>query len=245
MSQDLFQSDSPAGVDFYARMARIYDPLAGPFLRPVRRAVNAVAGDCGCGRILDIGCGTGEQAQMLAARGISTTGIDLSPAMLAKARERLKQIQVEQAFRPESNPAAMGQAFQPALPSKLAFVRGNGEKLPFAPASFDCALISLALHEMSYSTAIRLTGEALRVLVPGGRLILFDYIQPRDFTSKISIAMLHLIERFAGKIHFMNFKYFIERGGLHAFLKEFPLSIVSSRLFFGGAIGLVVAETRG
>jgi SAM-dependent methyltransferase len=46
------------------------------------------------GRVLDIGCGTGEHALMAAALGLDATGIDLAPAALAaaerKARERGK-----------------------------------------------------------------------------------------------------------------------------------------------------------
>jgi SAM-dependent methyltransferase len=41
-------------------------------------------------RVLDLGCGTGEDALFLAGRGVHVTGIDPSPAMVAQARAKVK-----------------------------------------------------------------------------------------------------------------------------------------------------------
>jgi SAM-dependent methyltransferase len=51
-----------------------------PFLEGILRSAPAP-------RVLDLGCGTGEHARHLAAKGFSVVGIDSSESMLSKARE--------------------------------------------------------------------------------------------------------------------------------------------------------------
>jgi SAM-dependent methyltransferase len=76
----------------FERLAPRYDELwtDTPVGRAQRDAVWRVvdelfhAGD----RVLDIGCGTGEDAAHLAARGVLVSAVDASPAMVARARER-------------------------------------------------------------------------------------------------------------------------------------------------------------
>src|SRR3569833_1188605 len=41
-------------------------------------------------RVLDVGCGVGRWSRMLAARGASVTGVDLSPTMIAQAQQRAR-----------------------------------------------------------------------------------------------------------------------------------------------------------
>lgn len=47
-------------------------------------------------RVLDLGCGTGDLAADLAARGIDVLGIDADPAMIAAARQRHPHVMFEQ-----------------------------------------------------------------------------------------------------------------------------------------------------
>jgi len=64
---------------FYASGVQYIDDIA----RRLEQATGAAPG----GRALDFGCGTGRLAEAMAARA-ETTGFDISPGMLAKARER-------------------------------------------------------------------------------------------------------------------------------------------------------------
>lgn len=47
-------------------------------------------------RVIDLGCGTGEDAVHLASRGISVSAVDVSPEMLARVREKAVRAGVEQ-----------------------------------------------------------------------------------------------------------------------------------------------------
>lgn len=73
----------------YAPVARAYrehliDELAG---KPLDRGfLDAVVAHAGDGLIVDVGCGPGQIARYLAARGARVEGIDLSPEMIAEAR---------------------------------------------------------------------------------------------------------------------------------------------------------------
>ncbi len=43
------------------------------------------------GRVLDLGCGTGEHALLAAERGLSATGVDVAPTAIARAQEKARQ----------------------------------------------------------------------------------------------------------------------------------------------------------
>jgi SAM-dependent methyltransferase len=95
--------------------------------------------------VLDAACGTGRYSTYLAERGHRVIGVDRSPAMLAKAREKL----------PEST-----------------FRDGDLEALPLASGSVDVAVCALALvHLPEVGRAI---AELARVVRPGGRVIISD-----------------------------------------------------------------------
>jgi ubiquinone/menaquinone biosynthesis C-methylase UbiE len=88
--------------------------------------------------VLDVGCGTGLASRPLIENAFRVTGVDVSPAMLAKARERY--------------PAG-------------TWVEGSAEALPFPPDTFDAAIGAQAFHHVDRAKAI---AELVRVLKPGG-----------------------------------------------------------------------------
>ncbi|HEX8320784.1 class I SAM-dependent methyltransferase [Longimicrobium sp.] len=105
------------------------------------------------GKVLDVGCGTGNLAHALAEWGASVdpyVGVDLSPGMLRKAAPKL------------------GAGGWPG-----AAVAGSALALPIATASFDTALCASNLHYWPNAGAG--FAEIRRVLRPGGRLLLVDW----------------------------------------------------------------------
>ena len=119
--------------DEYADTAPHYDALTARFLISSRRRIATLCQEKGWSRILDIGCGTGQQLSVLQAAGIQAFGVDASPAMLAVAKRHL------------STPLTRA-----SLP------------LPFPDASFDAAILSLVAHETGAGSETILR-EALRL----------------------------------------------------------------------------------
>jgi SAM-dependent methyltransferase len=93
--------------------------------------------------VLDVACGTGVAGLTAARRGAKVTGIDLTPELVARAKE---------------NAALMG--------LEASFQQGDAEALPFGDASFD-VVISQFGH--MFAPRPEFSGkELLRVLKPGG-----------------------------------------------------------------------------
>jgi SAM-dependent methyltransferase len=107
-------------------------------------------------RLLDVGCGTGRHLVPLASAGVQATGVDLSPAMLRRARGRAEQAGVE-----------------------VGLVEADARELPADLGPFDAViclcegafcLVDDVAEPMAYDRAI--LASLHRVLRPGGRLVL-------------------------------------------------------------------------
>ena len=110
----------------------------------------------GC-HILDIGCSAGNASIPLASQGFLVTGIDINPEVLQMARKS----------------SLSRNSYQFSL-----FVRADATTLPFAPASFDIAIMQAFLTTIATKEdRARIIREACRVLKPGGYLYLADFGQ--------------------------------------------------------------------
>jgi ubiquinone/menaquinone biosynthesis C-methylase UbiE/N-acyl-L-homoserine lactone synthetase len=115
------------------------------------------------GRVLDSGCGTGNFSVRLGLRGYEVVGIDISPAMLERARLKKKKTGLE----------------------NIKFKEWDIEKgLALYPdGNFDCVISVHALYTLREpEAAVR---EYLRVLKPSGHLIMAE---PRSPIRVIPIA---------------------------------------------------------
>ena len=105
--------------------------------------------------VLDVGCGTGTLAiaakQRVGESG-KTCGIDASPEMIARARNKARKAGLDLDFR-----------------------NAVIEALPFADGTFDTVLSTIMLHHLPDDVRRRGIREMRRVLKPGGRLFVVDF----------------------------------------------------------------------
>jgi SAM-dependent methyltransferase len=77
-----------------------------------------------CGRLLDAGCGTGENTLLAAARGADAAGVDISPRAIAQAREKAagRGLAVRFEVADALNLGQLGMAFDTVIDSGLFHV---------------------------------------------------------------------------------------------------------------------------
>jgi SAM-dependent methyltransferase len=132
-----------ASADAWIKLAPQH-PTRTLLLDPV---MLAQTGDVQGKRILDVGCGEGRFARLLADRGAEVVGLDPIAPILD---------------------AAVAQAS-----TKERYVLGAGEHLPFGAASFDILVFYLSLLDITgYREAI---SEASRVLRPGALVLVANF----------------------------------------------------------------------
>ncbi len=100
-------------------------------------------------RALDLGCGNGRHAELLAARAEQVLGVDASRGLLDEARAR-----------------ATDRDFD------LTLLQGDAAAVPITDDAIDLAVYVAVLHHLSpRSRRIRSLDELARVLAPGGRAL--------------------------------------------------------------------------
>ncbi len=189
--------------------------IDGLQFRAVRHALVLAAVPCGA-TILDVGCGTGRWLRRYSAIGFQSTGIDATPAMLRIARQN-----------------------GTAAPLIAAVAR----HLPFADATFDCVSDITVVQHISPAFQPEAIGEMLRVLKPGGRLILMELIRgsgahifpraPQDWIQQATARGARLIGWFGQEFLLLDrvFTHVAQtiagRNGTHARDGALPAAVAS------------------
>lgn len=111
-------------------------------------------------KILDIACGTGDFSIEIARHSdaaTSVTGIDLSEGMLGVMDRKVRDA---------------------GLSGKISAAQGNCEEMDFEDCSFDRATIAFGIR--NFENREKALREILRVLKPGGRLVILELSVPSN-----------------------------------------------------------------
>ncbi|MCL7376545.1 class I SAM-dependent methyltransferase [Streptomyces sp. 35G-GA-8] len=163
-----------------ARTRRIWDRDAPNYDERMRRCDRYMVRDgrswvCSQarGRVLEVAIGTGLNLPFY-PQNTDLTGIDLSPAMLERARRRAASLRMD-----------------------VTLTEASATELPFPGSAFDTVVCTLALCSIPDDTAA--VAEMHRVLKPGGTLLLIDHIISDHFAVRVGQRIIDpLMVKIAG-----------------------------------------------
>ena len=142
------------------------------------------------GRVLDVATGTADVALQIAAvtpDTVTITGVDFSPQMVELGREKVKQS---------------------PFSGRISLQVAPCESIPFEENSFDSATIAFGIRNV----VDRVCGlkEILRVLKPGGRIVVLEFSNPRSkiFKAAYNFYFLKILPLVGGLIsNFSAYRY--------------------------------------
>jgi ubiquinone/menaquinone biosynthesis C-methylase UbiE len=145
----------------------LYDPLVkllgGGAARAMLLEQAAVRSNHG---VLDIGCGTGSLLVLIKRThpDIEVVGLDPDPRALARARRKAQRSALS-----------------------LQLDQGFADELPYPDDAFDRVFSSFMFHHLADADKVTTLGEVRRVLKPGGRLHLMDFVKADSDSARRGI----------------------------------------------------------
>jgi demethylmenaquinone methyltransferase/2-methoxy-6-polyprenyl-1,4-benzoquinol methylase len=180
MANEFFQPGGRRATrvgDLFGAIAHRYDLIndlqsLGLHRRWKRRVVDLALvrpGD----RVLDLCCGTGDLAFLLAQRGARVVGLDFSGPMLGVAAGRSRRWR--DARSAVGSPSGLGPGGD-ADDAGLAFLRGDAMRIPLPDGCCDAVAIGYGLRNLAdFRVGLE---EMWRVTKPGGRVLVLDFGKP-------------------------------------------------------------------
>jgi ubiquinone/menaquinone biosynthesis C-methylase UbiE len=207
----------PSGVRLFERDWLVDLILWGNYRRLGDAALEALGEELP-GSTLQIACVYGDLTSRIAARvphGGRLDVIDILPVQLANLRDKL----------PRDAPVQM------SLQDSTALAEPD--------ASYDRAVLFFLLHEQPADARARTVAEALRVVKPGGRIVIVDFSPPRWWQPLryLWLPVLNRIEPFAADLW---------SGGPETWLAPSPLiGKIERQAYFGGMYQRLVLTRAG
>jgi ubiquinone/menaquinone biosynthesis C-methylase UbiE len=144
-----------SNLDRYERIAPFYDLLDLPFEYSRYRKIRPLLFQGLAGRVLDAGVGTGRNIQFYPPEA-EVVGVDVSPAMLARAKRRRLSLGVE-----------------------VELLQMDVTHLEFEDQSFDAAVATFLFCVLPDDLQVAALREIGRVVKSGGTIRLLEYVRPR------------------------------------------------------------------
>jgi len=146
-----------------------------------RKALKKIVDAGPAPEVLDVACGTGDFSIAIgrALEAGHVTGVDISGEMLAVMRRKVVKAGLEGTIDEET---------------------GDGENLRFADGSFDRVVNAFGIR--NFEDRDKGLREALRVLRPGGRLVILELSRPENKIVRwcYDLYFLHVLPRIGGRI---------------------------------------------
>ena len=148
-------------LDRYQRIAPVYDLLELPFEYGRYRQIRRLLFQGLSGRILNAGVGTGRNFPFYPP-GTKVIGIDISPAMLARAERKRKSAPVDVQLR-----------------------QMDVTRLDFADQTFDAAVATFLFCVLPEESQVPGLRELSRVVKKGGSVRLLEYVRPHRSVRRV------------------------------------------------------------
>jgi ubiquinone/menaquinone biosynthesis C-methylase UbiE len=138
--------------DEFTRQADTFSASAAITDAALTQRFVAALGEAVRGSVLDVACGPGILSVAIAKTAREVVAFDLTPQMLAKAKQRCAEAGL----------------------TNVTFREGNAGELPFAGGTFDAVVTRLSVHH--FDRPERVMSEIFRVLQAGGSFVVADVI---------------------------------------------------------------------